>query len=56
MFAVEQAVIPKLACSEIKNMHSPAAGVDLVVISCVDFIEGRKGANTWVSAKSKLYE
>lgn len=58
MDQVEQAVaaISKLACSEIKNLHTPASGISLVVLSCADFIEGRKGSNNWVSAKGKLYE
>ena len=46
----------KAACSEIKNLRKPAVGVDMVVISVADFIDDSAGANTWVSAKGKLYE
>ena len=46
----------KNACSEIKNMNNPPAGVDKVVIAIADFVDGRSGANTWVSAKGRLFE
>jgi len=46
----------KAACSEIKNMRKPAVGVDMVVISAADFIEGSSGTYTWITAKPKLYE
>ena len=48
--------VSKSACSEIKNLHKPPTGVDKVVIAIADFIDGRSGANTWISAKGKLYE
>lgn len=37
-------------------MHKPTVGVDMVIISVADFIDGSSGANTWVTAKGKLYE
>ena len=37
-------------------MHKPVIGVDLIVITMVDFIDGSIGANSWVSAKGKVFD
>lgn len=48
--------ITKQSLHEIKMFPSPPKGVDSIVISIADFIEGKQGSYTWAQAKGKLFE